>query len=482
MRIVLISVVGLAMMLSTLGQVKAQELLIGGDFEPIGGPVPGWELNTFVTGSGDGINSAQLGGGAFSGSFSLWLRAFAGGQTPGPNNLTNAVLSQTVPGMPGEDYTFSGRSRWEANYSGGVDILGESGPLGAVSSPTETIMELAFLDASNNILGTPVLLDLRTEQLNINFWSDPAHTLMGTAPAGTANVRVTAAAYDMVWNEGPAQSAFFDDFSLTGASDPSAQILSNPDLEEAPPTGLDPWTVVMEDPENPANIQIIRTAGFANRPASGGTTGVWLSSFFGEPETPVFGSLSQIVPAEEGGEYLFSGWSRWEANYAGGLEGFPTQTLMELAFLDGDEQVVGSPIILDLRTEQMNDNTWRQHSLSGTAPAGAESVRVTASMIDGVHSGANPQSAFFDDFSLVLLTNGLPGDFNSDGIVDGHDLLAWQRGESPDPLSPSDLATWEANFGGAPLVAAVAVPEPSTGLIVLTMMFSWAVCSRQRSV
>jgi len=39
------------------------------------------------------------------------------------------------------------------------------------------------------------------------------------------------------------------------------------------------------------------------------------------------------------------------------------------------------------------------------------------------------------------------GDFNGDGIVDGADFLNWQRGESPYPLSQSDLADWEANYG-----------------------------------
>jgi hypothetical protein len=65
----------------------------------------------------------------------------------------------------------------------------------------------------------------------------------------------------------------------------------------------------------------------------------------------------------------------------------------------------------------------------------------------------------------------LPGDFDGDGVVDGFDFLQWQRGESPDPLSQSDLAIWEANYGTvASLIAATAstaVPEPTTGVMVL---------------
>jgi hypothetical protein len=41
----------------------------------------------------------------------------------------------------------------------------------------------------------------------------------------------------------------------------------------------------------------------------------------------------------------------------------------------------------------------------------------------------------------------LPGDFDGNGNVDGRDFLAWQRGGSPTPLSSSDLADWQENYG-----------------------------------
>jgi len=59
-----------------------------------------------------------------------------------------------------------------------------------------------------------------------------------------------------------------------------------------------------------------------------------------------------------------------------------------------------------------------------------------------------------------------PGDFDEDGDIDGADFLLWQRGGSPTPLSPSDLADWEAGYGTPALsgLAATigAVPEPSS--------------------
>jgi hypothetical protein len=72
-----------------------------------------------------------------------------------------------------------------------------------------------------------------------------------------------------------------------------------------------------------------------------------------------------------------------------------------MAFLDASNAVIGSPLSLDLRTQQMNDNMWRQHSLTGIAPAGTASVRVSA-IANDMFNTSGAQSAFFDDFSLAI--------------------------------------------------------------------------------
>jgi hypothetical protein len=60
------------------------------------------------------------------------------------------------------------------------------------------------------------------------------------------------------------------------------------------------------------------------------------------------------------------------------------------------------------------------------------------------------------------------GDFDSDGDVDGRDFLMWQRGESPNPFSASDLAGWQENYGTVPLIAVHApIPEPHTVSLTL---------------
>jgi hypothetical protein len=58
-------------------------------------------------------------------------------------------------------------------------------------------------------------------------------------------------------------------------------------------------------------------------------------------------------------------------------------------------------------------------------------------------------------------------DFDGDGDVDGRDFLAWQRGQSPDPLSATDLALWQGQYGsnGGLQATVTAVPEPAAGIL-----------------
>ena len=46
------------------------------------------------------------------------------------------------------------------------------------------------------------------------------------------------------------------------------------------------------------------------------------------------------------------------------------------------------------------------------------------------------------------------------------DFLAWQRGNSPNPLSAGDLAVWQANYSQS-LASAMVVPEPNTSMMLL---------------
>ncbi|MEM9660113.1 MAG: hypothetical protein AAF961_17250, partial [Planctomycetota bacterium] len=61
--------------------------------------------------------------------------------------------------------------------------------------------------------------------------------------------------------------------------------------------------------------------------------------------------------------------------------------------------------------------------------------------------------------------------------VDGADFLQWQRGESPNPLSQTDLIEWETNFPAiAAKTAAATVPEPGSlvsGLLAALAIVRW---------
>lgn len=73
--------------------------------------------------------------------------------------------------------------------------------------------------------------------------------------------------------------------------------------------------------------------------------------------------------------------------------------------------------------------------------------------------------AYFNNL-LIESADGLPGDFDADGDVDGRDFLVWQRNPAIGSLSD-----WQSNYG-SPLVSAItSVPEPTTaGLMILALV------------
>lgn len=123
-------------------------------------------------------------------------------------------------------------------------------------------------------------------------------------------------------------------------------------------------------------------------------------------------------------------------------------------------------------------------SISATAPeATFESFTVS---FDSTGSGligqpleirlltATPQTAF-DGIALDAESNNTvaPGDFNSDGLIDGSDFLQWQRtfgsttelgadGSGNGTVDTADLNLWRVSYGPSADPIAFTVPEPST--------------------
>ena len=198
--------------------------------------------------------------------------------------------------------------------------------------------------------------------------------------------------------------------------------LDNPGLHEMDlATG---WTLLEEPAGNTATF--VTFADHTQLLTGVGAVGLWLRGFegttFQDPRPPVDAHLYQDVPGTPGLTYTMAGWARFEANWAGGFDFLPsggtleppvpprwpagtpspTRTEFALEFLDVGNSVLAGSVVFDLHDDlgQTNDSQWHQHVLMAVAPPGTVNVRVRASMVDGVNSDANPQSAFFDDFSL----------------------------------------------------------------------------------
>ncbi|MGL4511722.1 MAG: PEP-CTERM sorting domain-containing protein [Lacipirellulaceae bacterium] len=467
-----------------------QQLLLNPDVEVANAP-PGWTLLEVGGNPPSPRESATLAGFAnqeAGGVSGLWLEAFQGLFFGNGAEPTTAVLSQTVPGVAGENYTFSGYSLWEGNYSGGVTTLDAGSPSGAIPSPTQSSFELAFLNGSGGVIGAPVALDLRTVQTNGGGWAQ--HTLNGLAPAGTANVRVTASAINMVPNIDPQQSGFYDTFSLRGASSPAVEALTNADLNIGPDPNAPNWVGT-----GPHSYQ-----GFS---AHSGGSGFWLESYQASV-TPLDGSLLQTVAATAGTTYELKGWSLFEGGYSGGVTTLDpnspygavpslTDTLFVLEFLDSTGTQVGGQTF-DLRTEQTNGGGWKQHTVTGVAPAGTTQLRAGVRVDDMMANIDMPfQTANFDDFSLRAVPAGVLGDTNSDGIVNLQDLnnvknnfgltgspvLGDARGAIDGVVNLGDLNAVKNNFGQTN-PGATAIPEPSTALGMLMACGACGLVARKR--
>ena len=144
-----------------------------------------WEISTASFANDTGV----------AGHAGMWFRSFQGG---------NVNISQTVAGTAGQ-YTFTVQAKAQQGYSG-LDPL----------SMTQSFIELDFLNGST-VIGSQ-MLDLRNAGLdstaNAGQGAWKLLTLMGTAPAMTTNVRVSAYATGMVNSGIDPQGLFFDDFSL----------------------------------------------------------------------------------------------------------------------------------------------------------------------------------------------------------------------------------------------------------------------------
>lgn len=298
------------------------------------------------------------------------------------------------------------------------------------------------------------------------------------------------------------------------AANPAGNLLTNPGIEfcgadaagdDAVPIGWQMNESIMQSAQN--GFETLAEGAFYGHRRYQGDGGndigrfwnMWFKPYVGTftviddiPQEDNFAHLFQDVLGIPGMKYTMTGFAAAENHFAGGVDNLnwqegdpgmpspdpnnftdgppsPTDVFFALEFLDSSDNVLDFEEVelkegglVNSTVSNWTNAVWRQFTLMGIAPAGTAEVRVRASMIDGVaNPGADPQSFFVDAFSLTVEeVDGIPGDFDMDGDVDGRDFLFWQRNPSV-----GSLGDWQANFG-APLTAITAVPEPTTVVLL----------------
>jgi CubicO group peptidase (beta-lactamase class C family) len=192
---------------------------------------------------------------------------------------------------------------------------------------------------------------------------------------------------------------------------------------------------------------------------------------------------------------------------AGGIESTATDfgRFMDMLLNDGVDRISGTRILSEASVAEMLTRQTTDDQIIVNSPADnnlygigvwVDQLVQAGPAVDALAAGARGFHSWIDKdcglvmtfateethFANVEVLSSLmhvailqavaePGDFNFDGVVDGRDFLAWQRGESPSPLSAGDLAVWQANYGEV-IGGALAVPEPWTILLAAACGFA----------
>jgi hypothetical protein len=202
--------------------------------------------------------------------------------------------------------------------------------------------------------------------------------------------------------------------ALAGRSN-AVNLLVNGDLDNkvppgaagTPPTG---WTLDEFKTFSGPTTDLITTEGFIaiGPDTSPGDLGGFVKAFNGNGTTGDLATLHmyQDVPAVAGTSYVFSGWIGAGVNYSGLVPNTPTQTLLTLEFRNAANTVVGSAT-KDVQAAGLTSGPCcafgaQLFSVTGTAPAGATSVRAIFAA-NNMFLTQNPdQAAFIDDFNLSV--------------------------------------------------------------------------------
>jgi hypothetical protein len=196
----------------------------------------------------------------------------------------------------------------------------------------------------------------------------------------------------------------------------------------------------------------------------------------------------QNVPASPGQEFEGSVYAYSPSGDS--ILGRQNFTNITLQFVNAAGAVIGSvnyspgtnqkdTPIFDGRDANLIQDQWVQYSVNAIAPAGTAYVRENFFFIQLANEGG---AVWFDNATLTLLTpqaTGLPGDYNSDGMVNAADYVTWRKDPAGHGGTPGGYNTWRAAFGTAG-TGSLGTSIPEAGTWILAIMASAFVTTIRR--
>ena len=186
--------------------------------------------------------------------------------------------------------------------------------------------------------------------------------------------------------------------AFASASSAQTNLLADPGLETSEPSTIEnpSWLLDANQPDTMGYAAIFQNAPWASNPNGIAGTGLWLRAFEAEGEDLAHAVLTQKVPGTPGLTYELGVWFKVETNY------ISASTLLAIDFLDAGGEVLLTEA-LELNGQHPADGSWVRFKVTAQAPEGTAEIQARAEMIDGMRSPANPQSAMFDDFTLMTV-------------------------------------------------------------------------------
>jgi hypothetical protein len=321
------------------------------------------------------------------------------------------------------------------------------GQLQPTSRPSAVLLAVAYMSlhcAASATWALPTVIE--AQHFTDRFGPNTLPALLGSLPAGFAGDKVQV--YAVIQSDDPAGYASISVDMVQAGSTISMDVIPT----QSPPAGYYGYYKIIDFDPTLMNSWEIRPADVGGMGPSYQTTPI------AEPE---FLPLIEQVTLQGATIGAGVGWM-----------------LPDLSDFDADVMYVR---IIDAtnRVDAWQSNLLPVQSGSLAAPAGLLQVGNEYAYMVGI---VDLENGFIENSSKSFSRNfffGVPGDLNLDGAVDGADFLDWQRGNSPEPFSASDLETWKAHFGGPKgSSGSKAAPEPEgLALMVIALL---AQCSMRR--